>query len=244
MKSSRSGRFAVLQRVRSQYLWATALVVLIALGGSAVSLQAQVLYGSLVGNVTDESGAAVPGATVTVTHKETGASREAVTDTTGALSFPEPGSPGTYTVTVKVEGFRTFTRSDLPVTLNNVTRADAALQVGQLHRVGDGLRRDAAAADRPRRSAVRAEGGGARRTCRSRSTGTISICSACCRGSRRRPRRTRCRRTRHGPWCSTSTAPAAARTTSGSTASARPTSGCRTSPPTFRRSNRSRRSTS
>jgi hypothetical protein len=131
MKSSRSGRFAVLQRVRSQYLWATALVVLIALGGSAVSLQAQVLYGSLVGNVTDETGAAVPGATVTVTHKETGASREAVTDTTGGYRFPNLLS-GTYTISVQVQGFRTFTRSDVPVTLNNVTRADAALQVGQL----------------------------------------------------------------------------------------------------------------
>ena len=103
MKSSRSGRFAVLQRVRSQYLWATALVVLIALGGSAVSLQAQVLYGSLVGNVTDATGAAVPGATVTATHKETGASREAVTDTTGGYHFTNLPS-GTYTISVQVQG--------------------------------------------------------------------------------------------------------------------------------------------
>jgi hypothetical protein len=131
MRSSRSGLFAVLQRARSQSLWVTALVLLLTLGGSAASLEAQVLYGSLVGNVTDESGAAVPGATVTVTHKETGASREAVADSTGAYRFANLQS-GTYTVTVKLEGFRQFTRSDIPVTLNNVTRADAALQVGQL----------------------------------------------------------------------------------------------------------------
>ena len=61
MRSSRSGQFAVLQRARSQSLWVTALVLLLTLGGSAVSLRAQVLYGSIVGNVTDSTGAAVPG---------------------------------------------------------------------------------------------------------------------------------------------------------------------------------------
>jgi hypothetical protein len=121
----------VLQRGRARYAVTTAAVVLLTLGGSQVSLQAQVLYGSLVGNVVDESGAALPGASVTVTHKETGATREAVADTTGGYRFASLQS-GTYTLTVKVDGFRTFTRSDLPVTLNNVTRADAALQVGQL----------------------------------------------------------------------------------------------------------------
>ena len=129
MLSSRSRRRSMLQRAPAQYLITALAVVLLALSGA--QLQAQVLYGSLVGNVTDESGAAIPGATVTVTHKETGASREAVADSTGAYRFANLQS-GTYTVTVKIEGFRTFTRSDIPVTLNNVTRADAALQVGAL----------------------------------------------------------------------------------------------------------------
>jgi Carboxypeptidase regulatory-like domain/TonB dependent receptor-like, beta-barrel len=94
-------------------------------------VSAQVLYGSLVGNVADETGAAVPGATVTITHVETGTSRDAVTDATGAYRFGTL-QPGTYTVTVKLTGFRTFTRTGVPVTLNNVSRVDAALQVGQL----------------------------------------------------------------------------------------------------------------
>jgi len=92
---------------------------------------AQVLYGSLVGNVTDATGSAVPGATVTVTDRETGASHDAVTDSTGAYRFTSV-QPGVYTVTVKLEGFRSFTRDHVPVTLNSVTRVDAALQVGQL----------------------------------------------------------------------------------------------------------------
>ena len=128
MNSCRTRPRSMLQRVHC--LIATAAVALVALSGP-LSVDAQVLYGSLVGNVTDESGGGVPGATVTLTHRETGATREATTDSTGAYRFGNLQS-GSYTVTVKLEGFRTFTRSDIPVTLNNVTRADAALQVGQL----------------------------------------------------------------------------------------------------------------
>ncbi len=108
-----------------------AVVVLLALCGSAFPVSGQVLYGSLVGNVTDESGAAIPGATVTITHRETGASRDTTTDSTGAYRFLTVPS-GTYTVLVRLEGFRTFSRADVPVTLNNATRVDAALPVGQL----------------------------------------------------------------------------------------------------------------
>jgi hypothetical protein len=92
---------------------------------------AQVLYGSLVGNVSDDTGAAVPGATVTIRNKQTGASRDATTDAAGAYRF-DTVLPGVYDVTVQLTGFRTFTRSDIPVTLNTTARADAKLQVGQL----------------------------------------------------------------------------------------------------------------
>src|SRR4051794_30338001 len=106
------------------------IAALILLAGSA-SLAAQVLYGSMVGNVTDSSGGAVPGATITITHTETGASHEAVTDANGTYRFSTV-QPGTYTMTVKLTGFRTFTRENVPVTLNSITRVDAAMQVGQL----------------------------------------------------------------------------------------------------------------
>ena len=109
----------------------TVLAVMLLVCSSARGVSAQVLYGSLVGNVTDESGAGVPGATVSVTHRETGATRDVVTDDTGAYRFATL-QPGSYTLTVQLSGFRTFTRSDIPVTLNNITRADAGLQVGQL----------------------------------------------------------------------------------------------------------------
>src|SRR5436190_6567569 len=67
---------------RSWLAAVTALVVLEILAAPAAG-RAQGLYGSLVGTVTDESGAAVPGATITITHHETNASRETVSDSAG-----------------------------------------------------------------------------------------------------------------------------------------------------------------
>ena len=69
-----------------------ALLLLLTLPAAA---GAQVLYGSLVGNVSDDTGAAVPGATVTIRNKETGTSRDATTDATGAYRF-DTVVPGTY----------------------------------------------------------------------------------------------------------------------------------------------------
>jgi hypothetical protein len=89
------------------------------------------LYGSLVGRVVDASGAALPGATVTVTHNDTRAIRETVTDRTGGYRFPTVQT-GTYTVAVTMAGFQTFFQSDVPVTLNSIARVDATLGVAQL----------------------------------------------------------------------------------------------------------------
>jgi hypothetical protein len=122
-------RVPELRPVRASFV--PILLVFLAMVLSPVSSAAQVLYGSLVGNVTDGTGAAVPGATVTIVHRDTGASHNTVTDASGSYRFSTV-QPGTYTLTVQLSGFRTFTRSDIPVTLNNITRADAPLQVGEL----------------------------------------------------------------------------------------------------------------
>lgn len=97
----------------------------------APALEAQVLYGSIVGNVRDASGAVLPGASVVITHNETKAKRETTTDTTGGYRFPTVQT-GTYSVVVNMTGFQTFTRNDVEVTLNTVARVDASLGVGQL----------------------------------------------------------------------------------------------------------------
>lgn len=106
------------------------VVFIVACALMARPLHAQVLYGSIVGSVTDGSGAALPGATVTIEQAETKLTRELVTDAAGIYHFTAVPS-GTYTVSVKMNGFRTFSRS-VPVTLNSVARVDVKLELGQL----------------------------------------------------------------------------------------------------------------
>lgn len=117
------------QRLLTRGLVGTSMVLAICFGASAA--EAQVLYGSIVGTVSDSTGGAIPGATVTITHAGTKATRDAVTDAAGHYQFPTIQT-GTYTVTIALTGFQTATRTSVPVTLNSVTRIDVALKVGQL----------------------------------------------------------------------------------------------------------------
>ena len=109
--------------------WLGRCVILLALL-VAPAAEAQVLYGSLIGNVTDNTGAAVPGANVTITNTQTQAVREVVSDENGVYRLTTI-QPGVYKVVVALTGFGTFT-SDVTVTPNNVTRVDVTLQVGDL----------------------------------------------------------------------------------------------------------------
>ena len=92
---------------------------------------AQALYGSLVGNVTDETGLAVPGATVTARHAETSQTREAVTNATGGYSFANI-PPGTYQVDVALTGFQSFSSRGVVVRQGTSVRVDVRLTVGTL----------------------------------------------------------------------------------------------------------------
>ena len=66
---------------------------------------AQVLYGTLTGNVTDPAGAAVPGVHVEATNQETNVKSEATTDDRGIYRFTNL-QPGLYKVTVTAPSFR------------------------------------------------------------------------------------------------------------------------------------------
>jgi len=109
-------------------LWAAGIVMLATLA-LPPRCDAQVLYGSIVGNVTDPSMAAVPDATVTVTHKETGLTRTVTTGQGGVYAFPNTPT-GTYDVNISKSGFQTFILTDAVVTINNITRVDVVLKLG------------------------------------------------------------------------------------------------------------------
>ena len=96
---------------------------------------AQEATGKIVGNVTDQSGAAVPGAKVTVTNIETNISRDATADAVGfyqVLQLPI----GHYKVEAASAGFgKTTIEAQTALEINSTLRVDVKLQVGQLTEV-------------------------------------------------------------------------------------------------------------
>src|SRR2546422_1155223 len=94
-------------------------------------LNAQVLYGSVVGTVTDQSGAGVPRAHVTATNRATSVVREADADENGHYTITDL-APGNYDLKVTASGFKPLTQTNLMVAANTVANVDVNLQVGAM----------------------------------------------------------------------------------------------------------------
>src|SRR5688500_1699160 len=107
-------------------LAALAIVVLVA--GPAL---AQSDRGRIAGFVKDQSGAVVPGATVTATHTQTQQLRTTVTDSTGYYSFPAL-APGTYDVAVELEGFKKSLQSGVTLDAAATMSVDVTLETGAI----------------------------------------------------------------------------------------------------------------
>ncbi len=97
---------------------------------SALALS-QTTAGRLLGTLTDQSGAAVPGATVSVTDAERGTARTATTDDSGDYAVPDL-QPGTYKIHVEAKGFKAAERPSVQIEVASDVRADFALQPGQV----------------------------------------------------------------------------------------------------------------
>ncbi len=116
-------------RNRLSVLFLLVFFLSFALLGSVQRTGAQVLFGSVSGTITDQSGAGVPKAHVTLINKATSVQKEADTDESGHYAITDV-SPGNYDLKIAASGFKPLTQTNLTVTANTVMSGDAKLQVG------------------------------------------------------------------------------------------------------------------
>ncbi len=109
--------------------WSAFILLLFAV---STILQAQFTDGDIAGTVTDPSGAALVGATVTITNLQTGHLDRAQTDKIGYYRVHHL-PPGTYQVRIEAAGFKVMVLKDVAVNPSVTTPADAKLQVGTTH---------------------------------------------------------------------------------------------------------------
>src|SRR2546427_215667 len=114
-------------------LWRLSVAVLLGtiLLGFYSPVMGQAVNATLLGTVTDASGAAVAGAKVTATEMKTGVSRSTTTNDSGNYAFADL-APGQYEVATEKQGFKKAVRSGVDVVVNTDTRVNLALEPGAI----------------------------------------------------------------------------------------------------------------
>jgi len=115
------------------HLWRLTMVLLLGtfLLGLSPQVVGQAVNATLLGTVTDSSGAAVGNVKVVITETNTGISRTSETNDSGNYVFPDL-PPGTYTVTAELAGFKREARAGIDVIVNTTQRVDLVLQPGSI----------------------------------------------------------------------------------------------------------------
>jgi hypothetical protein len=106
------------------------LLAAVLLTANPAHLSAQSSQGGLRGVVKDAQGV-IPGVTVTMINEANGVSRDTVTNGVGEYSFPAI-EPGTYRVKATVQGYKTFERKGVPVSVQTFVGLDMTLEIGAL----------------------------------------------------------------------------------------------------------------
>src|SRR5690349_22206637 len=104
------------------------VVIFLLVGSVAAWAQATA---ELNGRVTDESGAVLPGVTVTATQTDTGFARTVVTDDGGNWVMPNLPT-GPYRLEVMLQGFRTYVQTGITLQVDARPTINAALGVGNI----------------------------------------------------------------------------------------------------------------
>jgi hypothetical protein len=110
-------------------LWTIALCAIAALTLAPGRCVGQVNRATITGNVTDASGAVLPGVSVTVTNTATGVSTKTVSNRDGIYVAPNL-DPGAYSVSFEHNGFQTLERPGITLNSTQVARIDVVMQVG------------------------------------------------------------------------------------------------------------------
>jgi hypothetical protein len=111
---------------RLQWL-ACGLLVFAGVAASVTPVHAQAARGSILGNIADTSGAAVPGATITITETQTNIAQVSVSNESGNYTFPNV-SNGVYRVEAELAGFKKALRENVEVDVNTTIRVDFKLR--------------------------------------------------------------------------------------------------------------------
>jgi hypothetical protein len=106
-------------------------VALAALQLSACVAYSQVLYGAIVGNITDVSSQSIPNATVLITNKQTGVSASVSSNSAGEYEIRNL-APGIYRVQISASGFASVAVDGLDVRANVIARADQHLRIASV----------------------------------------------------------------------------------------------------------------
>ncbi len=125
----RASRTKISERMKIRVAVTTAWMILLIV--MTTPLLAQITAGRIGGTVTDISGAAIPGATITVTNDATGISQTVNSGGSGDYLF-EAVSPGVYTLKAKAPGFQQFIDTGVHVNTQNNTAIDVKLTVGSV----------------------------------------------------------------------------------------------------------------
>jgi Carboxypeptidase regulatory-like domain/TonB dependent receptor len=114
-------------------VWRLSMALLLGtmLLGFSAPLMGQAVSATLLGTVTDSSGAAVSSAKVTITETNTSITHTSQTNDSGNYVFPDL-PPGTYTVTAEQSGFKRESRAGIDVIVNTTERVDLVLQPGNV----------------------------------------------------------------------------------------------------------------
>src|SRR5580700_6014847 len=104
-----------------------AVLALLLIAGTTAS--AQTVYGSMVGNVADATGSAVPNANLTLTNLGTNENKTAQTDSGGNYTFVNL-VPGNYGLAVEKVGFKKLVRQPIEIQVNSAIRVDLPIEIG------------------------------------------------------------------------------------------------------------------